>query len=196
METLNVSCNQCGAPLEVPRGTRFLTCNYCSARLEVHQSESASYTSVLEAIQEQTNRMAQDLGAIRLQHELEQLDRQWALEREQYLSRRKDGTTSEPGSGAAGAIAAGLFLVIFVIMGVGTGMEMMKDSYAPGFVVFVPFAMAAFAVVAFVAAIVTSAQRAAQYSEARQRYENRRAKLLAEIDCQGGLEGRDDAGSR
>jgi hypothetical protein len=158
----------------------------------VHQSESASYTSVLEAIQEQTARMAQDLGAIRLQNELEQLDRQWAIEREQYLNRRKDGTTSEPGAGAAGAIVGGLFIVIFAVIAIGIGMAAM-EHHAPGLFAFVPFAMAAFAVVAFVVGVATSAQRATQYAETRQRYEDRRAKLLAEIDRQSGLEGRDDA---
>ncbi|MEN6496033.1 MAG: hypothetical protein ABFD16_17260 [Thermoguttaceae bacterium] len=189
METLNVSCNQCGAPLEVPRGTRFLTCNYCSARLEVHQSESASYTSVLEAIQEQTARMAQELGAIRLQNELEQLDRQWTIERTQYLVRQKNGTTSEPGVSVAGLLFVCLFTLFFVTVTGGIGVSAVVLG-APGILAFVAFAMAVFAVVAFVSILVSSIQRVTQYAEARRQYENRRAKLLDQIDRQNGLGGR------
>ncbi len=58
MRLLSLTCNHCGAPLEVPAKTRFLTCNYCSSRLEVHRSGSAVHTEVLEAIEERTKKIA------------------------------------------------------------------------------------------------------------------------------------------
>ena len=35
---LNLSCNHCGAPLQVPEETKYLTCTYCSSRLQVEHS--------------------------------------------------------------------------------------------------------------------------------------------------------------
>ncbi|MFM7607050.1 MAG: hypothetical protein ACKO8Z_17870 [Prosthecobacter sp.] len=33
METLFVSCNHCGAPLQIGKGTRFVTCQFCQSNL-------------------------------------------------------------------------------------------------------------------------------------------------------------------
>lgn len=176
VETLSVSCNQCGAPLEVPLGTRIVTCNYCSSRLEVHRSGSVSYTSTLEAIQEQTAQMAEDLGAIRLQNELEQLDRQWALEQDHYRRRRKDGTTTLPDTGSGAMIAQGVFAVFFVIVAVGMGMSALSAG-APGLFALVPFGMAVVAIVAVIAA----QQQAHQYADRLRQYEREREAILSQI---------------
>jgi Flp pilus assembly protein TadB len=77
MKLITLSCNQCGAPLEVPEETRFLTCRFCTSLLAVEHSESAVYTRVLEALERQTSELAHDVKAMKLQQELEQLDRSW-----------------------------------------------------------------------------------------------------------------------
>jgi hypothetical protein len=57
VELLSLSCNKCGAPLEVPAGTNFLTCSYCKSRLAIHTSGSAFYTEVLEQIDQKTTQI-------------------------------------------------------------------------------------------------------------------------------------------
>ena len=75
MIPLKLTCNQCGASLEVPEETRFLTCTACSSQLEVHRSGSTAYTEVLEAVE-----------PVRVELELEKLDREWMEEIEKYHS--------------------------------------------------------------------------------------------------------------
>jgi LSD1 subclass zinc finger protein len=188
VDTISVSCNNCGAPLEVPRGARYLTCNYCNSRLEVHATDSATYTDVLETIQEKTSQMADDLGAIRRQNELEQLDRQWALERQEHLVHGKDGSTSEPATGA-GMIVGGLFVVFFAVVCVGMGISALNFAAnwhgpggGPGLFALVPFGMAIFAVVAFVASMASMGKKASEYAERKRQYEQRRARILAETN--------------
>lgn len=188
MDTISVSCNHCGAPLEVPRGARYLTCNYCGSRLEVHKTDSATYTDVLETIQENTSQMADDLGAIRRQNELEQLDRQWALERQEYLAQGKDGSTNEPATGA-GMVVGGLFVAFFSVVCIGMGISALDFAANwhgpgpdPGFFALVPFGMAIFAVVAFVASISSATKKANQYAERKRDYERRRSQILGEAE--------------
>jgi len=75
MMPLKLTCNQCGESLEVPEETRFLTCTACSSQLEVHRSGSTAYTEVLEAAE-----------PVKLELELEKLDREWMEEIEKHHS--------------------------------------------------------------------------------------------------------------
>lgn len=176
VDVFRVACNQCGAPLEVASGTRFVTCNYCSSRLEVHRSDSASYTSVLEAIQDKTAQMAEDLSIIRLQNELEQLDRQWEIEREQYKSRNKDGTTRLPETTPGGVVAQWVGGGFFILFTIGMGIAILS-SPAPGFFALFPFGMA---FMVFILLIVGQ-QHAGQYAERLQQYERQREEILDQI---------------
>jgi DNA-directed RNA polymerase subunit RPC12/RpoP len=182
-ETISVACNHCGAPLEVAAGTRFVTCNYCSSRLEVHGSDSATYTATLDAIEGHTAQMAEDLGVIRLQNEVEQLDRQWAIDREPLLVRDKSGNTSEPGqtAAAAGPVVGCLFVGFFAVVCIAMGTTAAGHG-APGLFALVPFGMAALAVIAFVVGMINQGQKASEFAEKRQAYERERQRLLAEIE--------------
>src|SRR5687767_5937367 len=112
-QALSVSCNHCGAPLQVPAGTRYVTCTYCGARLEVHRSGNAAYTEVLEALQQKTTQIAGDVEAIRVQNEIERLDREWMMEREGYMVRDKRGGTHVPT--AASSVLVSVVMVAFAI---------------------------------------------------------------------------------
>ena len=61
MPTLALNCNNCGAPLSVPDGVRFLTCSFCQSQLEVVQEGNAAFTKVLEQLQERTEQVATDV---------------------------------------------------------------------------------------------------------------------------------------
>ena len=84
MRLVSLNCNQCGAPLEVPEKIQFVTCVYCSARLSIHRSGNAVYSESLDEIEKRTGEIAEDLETIKLQNELESLDRQWMLDRDRY----------------------------------------------------------------------------------------------------------------
>ena len=116
MKILNVSCNNCGAPLEVPHKTRFLTCTFCESRLEVQRTDSAYYTNVLEVVQQAVHEVKDDMETIKLQNDLERIDREWNMEREKWLTTDKHGGRHAPSAGVAiaimiGAIAGGVFIM-------------------------------------------------------------------------------------
>ena len=112
MEALN--CNNCGAQLDVPVRANFAMCAYCGSRLVIKRSATAAYTEVLERLDQRTASMSADLEAIRLQNQLEQLDREWQMEREQYLIRSKGGSTHVPES----TVADTGCMVIFAVIGI------------------------------------------------------------------------------
>lgn len=115
-KTLSLSCNNCGAPLEVPEGTHFLTCTYCSSKLRVECSGTAYYTTILERIEANTRCAAEDLAIVRLQNDLSRLDQEWMMFRERHLIRSESGQLSEPidpapSSPLVTAIAAAVILI-------------------------------------------------------------------------------------
>jgi hypothetical protein len=175
--TFSVACNHCGAPLDVGADTRFVTCAHCGAKLQVHRTGSSMYTQVLEAIDQRTARMEQDLDVIRRQNEVERLDREWMLRREQYFDRNKDGVTSPPSAvgSAIGGIVGVLFGIVWISIVTTTG--------GPGFV-------AAVGVLVILVAIVSSLggiSRATRYQNQERMYEENRRRML-----QSGVERRDD----
>lgn len=113
MKLYSLSCQHCGAPLEVPAKVKQLTCQFCGTRLKVQQTGSAVYTEALGEISETTNRIADNTDFIRLQNELERIDREWALEKERFMVRGKDGRLSVPSRGAS--LVGGIFIVGFGI---------------------------------------------------------------------------------
>ncbi len=96
MTLISVSCNHCGAPLEISEETKFVTCRHCNRQLAVKHSDSSIFTEVLTQLAERTADMADDLKIIQLQNDLERLDREWEVESRQYMIRGKNGHTSRP----------------------------------------------------------------------------------------------------
>jgi len=143
MRVLDLNCNQCGAPLEVPRKARFVTCSFCNSRLQIQREGAAVFTEALEEINE-------DLEQIKRYTALIRLDQEWAASRENYVVRDKHGVSRIPtaqGSRIAmiGVIVFGgfwtlfasslgapgffpLFGVFFVVFGVLTSRLAMKKA--------------------------------------------------------------------
>ena len=168
MKVVTVDCNSCGAPLEVGEKTRFVTCRYCSKRLSIQHSESSVYTEVLDDIKESTDKISQDMEVIKLQNQLEQLDREWMLQREKFMITSKDGGRHLPTAGP-GAAVGGAFAAIFGVIWIGFA----ASIGAPGFfllfgVVFIVFALVGTA---------TSASKATNYRNAHERYQTDRREL-------------------
>ena len=162
MELLSLACGHCGAPLEVPDGTRYATCGYCSSKLEVRRSGGAIYTEVLEAIQKRTAEIAGEVEILKLQNQLERIDREWQAEREKCMIRGKNGSVSEPTT--IGAAFLGIFClivgVVFLVAGTQTPPLML---FGLGGVV-----------VGFMN-LFCGTKKAQLFQEKKQRYEQRRA---------------------
>jgi|GEM_PF-666638 len=112
MDMTPVACNNCGAALHVPESARFVTCRYCKSQLEVKRADSVVTTEVLRQISDNTAAIAEDLQAIRLESELERLDREWRQRHASLSSRNEDGSIVAP-SAAMG------YLAMFVMGGFG-----------------------------------------------------------------------------
>jgi LSD1 subclass zinc finger protein len=186
-----LTCSHCGAPIEVPSSAKFVKCAHCGTRLVVKRTPTASYTEVLDQIGERTERMAEDLEAIRLQNELERIDREWQLQREQFMVRSKDGSTSVPSEtgSAIGSIIAVVFGVFWLFMAVSIFKA--ADSILPFFgPLDVPFGCVGpffvlFGVVFIVAALAggfSSAAKARQYRDAEQAYQSQREEILRRLE--------------
>ena len=78
MKVLDLNCNQCGAPLEVPAKARFVTCSFCNTRLQIQHQGAAAYTEVLEE-------MSGDIQQIRRDVAIQRLDQEWMIKRERYV---------------------------------------------------------------------------------------------------------------
>jgi DNA-directed RNA polymerase subunit RPC12/RpoP len=167
-QVVSVSCNHCGAPLEVPQGTHFVTCQHCGAKLQIHMNGGAVYTELLESIDGRTKQIAEGVEVLKRQGELERLEREWANERANYLLRDEHGNVSVPGATGSliGAVVAGVFGVIWTIGAASMG--------APWF--FPLFGLVFIA--AAIASGVNGMAKAGQYEQARRRYESRRRRAV------------------
>ena len=172
MKITKVCCQGCGADLDISDGIRFVTCNHCGSRLEVVHDASVTHTRQLERIEQTTRQMVGNLKVIELQNDLELLDREWAMQREQYMVRNKDGSTSEPGSAGAmiGSIIAIVFGVFWIIAASSAG--------APGFFPLFGLVFIAFAIFG----MVSGSSKSHNFNSAQSVYQQRRDRLLAEIN--------------
>lgn len=172
MTVKKLCCQGCGADLEVDESIRFVNCNYCGARLEIVRDATTTHSRLLDQIEKRTGEMAEDLKVIRLQNDLEQLDREWEQERSRFLTRDKNGNASEPSS--AGAVVGGVVIVVFGVF----WMRMASSMHAPGF--FPLFGLLFIGMALF--GIISSLNKAQGLRSSESDYRRRRARLLSEIE--------------
>lgn len=115
------------------------------------------------------DRTPDQLRQIQLQNEIAQLDREWALEREQYMVTGQYGSRHLPSEG--GSIVAG------VLIG-GFGLCWTVFAASLGAPAFFPFFGVVFILVG-VGSCIYSFGKAGEYRAAHERYQRRRAELLA-----------------
>ncbi len=85
MKTVPLNCNHCGAPLRVSETARFATCAHCHAQLAIHHEGAAVFTEVLGEIAERTQSIEAEVRALRVERDLERLDKEWEKERREIL---------------------------------------------------------------------------------------------------------------
>ncbi|HEY2953393.1 MAG TPA: hypothetical protein VGK40_12465 [Verrucomicrobiae bacterium] len=171
MNTLSLTCQKCGAPLAVAEGVRFLTCNYCHSRLEIVRDESSTHTRLLENLERRSAEIVENLEVIKLQNQLERLDREWLLQRDGLMVRDKEGNLREPNAGAG--IVGGVIAVIFGIFWTSVAGSMGAPFPFPMFgLVFIAFALYT---------VLSNSGKASAYKMARVNYERRRLELLRHL---------------
>lgn len=108
MDLQSMACGNCGAPLQMPAGVKFVTCNYCHSSLAVHRGESASYTEKIAELDARTETMAEDVARLRYESELARIDREWERESQNYFGETQRGELVDNNGyiGAFGAVAA------------------------------------------------------------------------------------------
>jgi hypothetical protein len=128
---ISVSCQNCGAPLDVAEGVRFITCGHCATRLEIVRENSHVYSRLMEAISDVSDR----LKAIELQNQIELLDRDYLGFCEKQYGRDKDGSLSEGNS-----FAAFLFGLVLLVAGIAAIFTPLTTKSSYWLLVVAPFA--------------------------------------------------------
>ncbi|MEK0449756.1 MAG: hypothetical protein RL088_2024 [Verrucomicrobiota bacterium] len=170
MNIVTLRCNECGAPLEVAEGARYVTCTHCNSQLSIQRTASAVFTEKLDQISAKTDAIAGNLDIIRIQNDIEMLDREWAAERETYLMAGKNGVKYEP---STGSMITGILVACFGLAWTVAASSMGAPSFFPLFgIVFIGVA---------IYGIFSGNEKAAKLKARRAEYESRRAVLLGEL---------------
>lgn len=155
--------------MSVPTTTNFATCAHCGSSLAIRRTDTAHYTEVIERLEEQTERMDQELRDLRFEHQLLKLDQEWEEERREYMSSGKDGQLHKPSIWN---------VLIILLVTIGTPISVCFASTFDGsFSLFHLFLL-----IVIVAGLVMAAREFSmykQYEEALARYQARRDALLS-----------------
>ena len=152
MKVVDLSCNNCGAGIEVPLKAKFVTCKFCNTRLRIQHTETSAFTEV--ALE-----MAQDIKQIKRDTSITRLDQEWMMRRESFQSRNKDGSHSMPSRGGAA-----VFLVVGLLMGL-----FVTTQFGAFGLIFIAFALLGGG---------AGLARAEKYEKERSSYERRRRELI------------------
>ena len=136
METL--SCNNCGAVIELPDTTNYATCARCGAHLVVRRGETARYTEVLtdsDSVQHATDTEA-ELDRMRIAMAIMALDQEWQGRRTQYMVRSRDGHLIVPDISQAITYLLGILgLLVFLGFPLITSKSTASSIGAAGFLI-------------------------------------------------------------
>lgn len=164
--------------MEVAATTQFATCRHCGAKLSIQRTDTAIFTEILEMLTTKTDQLSEQVNNLSGLTELTVLDREWELDRENYMVTTKHGGRHIPSE--AGSIGGGIAITLFGCF--WTVMAFAITSDAPSFG---PFAIAQtgfplFGIIFIIVGIVSSISsynKAGDYRRAQQRYRRRRAEI-------------------
>ncbi len=176
MRVVNLSCNECGAPLVVPKSTNYVTCEFCGTQLHVVREGGAAYTEVQE-LSERTSQLEQDVARLKANDALERLDAEWQEEMQQYLVRSRRGEANIPTKGGAvfAVVAAGIFFLFWMRFAIRIA------GRAPGGASAAMLIIGAMIVLGILGKGVSTFKKAGLYERRRAEYERRRREIVASI---------------
>ncbi len=167
MATEQLSCNACGAALEVQPATQYTSCAACDAQLEILRSGAAIYSLVQRSQPPQSPKQQSDP-----QKELDLLDKAWQGNLHKYQYKNRYGQIVSP----AASIYMGLVaLVVSIVIAVSAWQKAASFS-------FMAICMLLMALLIWNTISQHYKQRA--YAEAKQRYESQRAALVYKMSQQ------------
>ncbi len=183
MKLQKLTCNSCGAPIDVPESAKYVTCNHCSAQLVVHRRDNVTFTEQLKELADKTEELSQRVDDLTDQGEVAALDREWEFERERYMITTKNGGKHVPTE--AGAIGGGVAITLFgcVWLAMAIGITSSAPDVGPFVIAKVAFPL--FGLVFIVSGIVMSMNsysKAGDYRAAERRYKSKRSELLRRED--------------
>lgn len=167
MNLVSVSCNNCGAALNVPEKTKFVTCNYCKSQLKVQSSGETYYTEILDEIRD----VADDVETIKLQNRLERLDREWEMQRRSFMVRDNDGTESVPTTGGS---------IVGMLVIVGFGLFWTTGTINAGAPPLFSFLGVVF-IITGIFKFISSSSKASNYQVVKQQYDAKPRQLLNQL---------------
>jgi hypothetical protein len=181
MELLALNCQHCSAPLKVPADAKFVTCTHCGSQLAVRRGGSVAWTETLDAIDDRTERMAEQLDDLHRRSAVADLDRRWEAERERFYVSGKHGERHLPMPGAS--IICGVMITVFgtiwTAIACAMGGFMAGNAPGPFDVIGMLFPLFGVAFGAFGIAIsVWSYRKAGEYEQAEAAYRRERERLL------------------
>lgn len=191
MQLLSLTCQHCGAPLEVPAKITQLTCQFCGTRLKVQRTGSAAYTETLEEVAHSVARVADNTDQLKIEQEIARLDREWMMSRDQFMVRSKNGQLDIPTR--TSAAIAGLIVVVFGIIwtvmatGIAGAVGFGINEVGGGPLSLLPGLFPCFGVLFIIGGIVmavTAYGKAINFEEHQHAYHAERNRLLAELGPQ------------
>jgi hypothetical protein len=188
MKLLSLTCQHCGAPLEVPAKITLLTCQFCGTRLKVERTGSAAFTETLEGVAQQVARVADNTDRLKVEQEIARLDREWMLSREQFMVRGKSGQLNvhTRTSAAIGGVIVVVFGIVWTAIATGIAgvFGMGIGAVGGGPLSLLPGVFPCFGVLFIIGGIVmavTAYGKAISLEEHQQAYHAERNRLLSEL---------------
>ena len=173
MKLESITCNHCGAPLQVPEGTNYVTCTHCNRQLAVVREGGARFTKVIEDLHEQVSKLTQ-------QNDVEALDREWEQRKIHYVVTDKHGNTHVPTK--TGSVVGGLFVVAFGLVWTvfAGGLSLFATAGTGGVgAITLCFPLFGLCFIGFGAYQAYSAyHKAGEYEQAYEEYQRRRRELI------------------
>jgi predicted phage tail protein len=159
----------------VPDTAQFVTCNHCATQLRIQRTSDVTFTEQLDRLAQQTEQLSERINELSAQNEVAAIDREWELERENYMVTDKNKGRHIPTR--AGSLTGGIVVTVFGCF--WTAMAFGITSFMPFPVVGTIFPL--FGVVFVIFGIVTTISaysKAEAYEDAHRRYQRRRSELL------------------
>lgn len=179
MPTERLTCNSCGAPLNVPTSANFVNCNHCGTQLSINRSKDVTFTEQLARIEETTEELTSQLRELNSHQRLEALERDWQSRRLGFMLTGKNGRSFAPSKGIAigGGVATATFGVLWTVMAIAiTSSAPNVGPFAVAKVIFPLFGLV------FVGAAIFGSMKAYRMSErlmsAEEEYRRERQDLL------------------
>ena len=185
MQLTPLQCNECGASLKVGKKTKLVICKRCGTQLAVRREDGGTFTDVVDAtkrveegaakLSAEARAMAVQSKQLFLQGELERLDREWELARQDLMLKSKGGHRSVPTRGQAyGLMALAPFMMFPAVLPALTGANFTVPT------IFWVFAVLMTGFVLILGLRLRT--QAANYQVAVAEYDVARSKLLAKLE--------------